>query len=525
MAGFVIGLDKINARDQTRDGGSAWPPSLGNGLVRRRWALALGLLALALVPRPTGAVEAETVPEDILRQIEDVVGMPGEVSGRGLEFSLNAPDGVYREGGTIEFRVTAPDYEGYLYLDYYQIDGNVVHILPVPGTDGMATPRGSKVIIGAPGAAVTYEIFPPFGRELLVLMASPKPLFDRPRQEFEEALQYLEELRKGTARVRDGGAPLAVIYRAIQTHAKDAVIAAAPKSPDRAAVEPAPPDAANAVEPGEAAEPAPLAEAPVVAAPPRPQDTPSEPPKVAASGREPLSAAQSPAVDLPVAMADPAPVTSSPAQDPAPAAEPAPVPAQTAALPTPALPPSDEVTQLRQRIGDLLKRMQQAPGDNENLAELVTAYRDYAQKLVERGDYDKASRSLAMAMALDPTNEDLTAFSRDMETKIAVRLAYDDGLTQLSDGKADAAYESFQAVLRLDPDNTQAQQRVSELTPEVVDLYHKKALIAFRRQDLDQALEIWDKVLAIDPDHQKAKLNRLLALDLKERLLRLQSTQ
>jgi len=479
MAGLVIGFDMIVLGKQAYANKSARRLSLGNHLVSWCWALAFSMLALAVGSRPTGAAEFETVPEDILLQIEKIVGMPGDVSGRGLEFSLNAPDGVYREGETIEFRVTAPDYDGFLYLDYYQIDGNVVHILPAPGNHGVVTQRGSKAVIGASGAALTYEIFPPFGRELLVLMASPEPLFDRSRPEFESGRGYLEDLRTGI-----DGDLLSVVYRAIQTYEKDAVIAAAPKSPDRAAVEPAPPAPDKA-------------------------------------------AAQSSAVDMPVAKTDPAPVAPAPAMKPEPEPEPvsvpAPEPKQTAALPAP--PPSDEFARLRQRIGDLLKRMQQAPGDDENLAELVTAYRVYAQKLVERGDYGKASRSLAMAMALDPTNEDLTAFSRGMETKIAVRLAYDEGLTQLSDGKADTAYETFQAVLKLDPDNSEARQRVDQLTPEVIELYHKKALIAFRRQDLDLALEIWDKVLKIDPNYQKAKINRMLALDLKERLLRLQSVQ
>ena len=135
------------------------------------------------------------------------------------------------------------------------------------------------------------------------------------------------------------------------------------------------------------------------------------------------------------------------------------------------------------------------------------------------------ARAQMDARVLANKNEDLIAFSSGMETKIAVRQAYDDGLTLLSDGKSVAAYEAFQAVLELNPDHSEARQRVSELTPEVIDRYHKMALIAFRRQDLDLALEIWDKVLAIDPDYQKARINRLLALDLKERLQRLQSTQ
>ena len=90
----------------------------------------------------------------------------------------------------------------------------------------------------------------------------------------------------------------------------------------------------------------------------------------------------------------------------------------------------------------------------------------------------------------------------------------------MSNGQTDLAFEAFQEVVKLDPGNNEANLRVAELTPEVAEIYHKQAMTAFRRQDLDQALAIWDKVLAIDPENQKAKLNRLLALDLKERLER-----
>ncbi len=532
----------------------------------------------ALFAGATSAQDAgtETVPEEILLQIEEVVGLPSEVARRGLEFRLNSQDGVYREAEFIEFRIETPEFASYVYLDYYQIDGNVVHILPAPGGEGASIPAGTALTIGVPGEGLTYEIFPPFGRELLVLMASPKPLFDEPRREFEFAPLYLDALGEGVAALRqEGGDSLAVVYRAIQTYAKDAVIAAAPKSPDRAAVqaETPPPEPAPAPAPA----PAPVAEAPRTApapepapapqaAPPPPpapapqlaQTQPKEPPQqqpvetaeppaalpsapvvaaVPRSGPQASEAAGGGEVELPAAVSDPAPTpeavdtpqpapapTPEPMAAPMPAPEPAPPPPQTAALPA-APEPSDEETQLRQKIGELLRRMQQAPNDAENLNQLVAAYQDYAETLAESGDYDKATRSISMAMALDPANAKLAAFSRDLERRIAVRQTYDQGLTYLSSGDTSLAYEAFQEVVSLDPNHEEARQRVAELTPEMAEVYHKQALTAFRRQDLDLALEIWDKVLAIDPDNQKAKLNRMLALDLKERLERLRATQ
>jgi tetratricopeptide (TPR) repeat protein len=448
-------------------------------------------LVAGAIGSPAARAQDQTVPDAILEQIENVVGLPSEVAPRGLGFSLNSPDGGYREGDFIEFRLVAPEYDGYLYLDYYQIDGNVVHILPGPEGAAMI-PRGTQLVVGTPESGVQYEILPPFGRELLVLMASPKPLFDEPRREFEYAPLYLEELREGIERLRQSGeGPLAVLYRAIQTHPRDAVIAAAPDTPDRP--KPAPAPAAT--------------EAPTVAPAPAESATPAAPVRAAPSGELPAA---------PVASVEPDPApTPAPAPLPTPtieaASDPAivPAPAQSAAVPAA---PLDEEGQLRQRISELNDRMRADPNDMAIVTQLAESYRDQAQLLFDKGDFEKARFSLSMVAALDVTNTEMMAFAEKMRTKMAVREAFDQGLTQLSSGRADLAYQSFQDVLKMDPGNEGARRRLSEIAPEVAEYYHKEALAAARRQNLDLALEIWDKVLSIEPNFEAAKLKRSEAL-------------
>jgi len=143
---------------------------------------------------------------------------------------------------------------------------------------------------------------------------------------------------------------------------------------------------------------------------------------------------------------------------------------------------------------------------------LAESYRDQAQLLFDRGDFEKARFSLSMVAALDVTNTEMMDFAESMRTKMAVREAFDQGLTQLSSGRADLAYQSFQDVLKMDPANEAAQRRLNEIAPEVAEYYHKEALAAARRQNLDLALEIWDKVLGIDPNFEAAKLKRSEAL-------------
>lgn len=50
---------------------------------------------------------------------------------------------------------------------------------------------------------------------------------------------------------------------------------------------------------------------------------------------------------------------------------------------------------------------------------------------------------------------------------------------------------------------------------------HRRALNAFRAQDLDRAITLWDQVLALDPEHENARLYRAQALELQSKLRRL----
>lgn len=51
-----------------------------------------------------------------------------------------------------------------------------------------------------------------------------------------------------------------------------------------------------------------------------------------------------------------------------------------------------------------------------------------------------------------------------------------------------------------------------------IEALHKDALNAYRRQKLDKAIELWDEVLALDPEHENARLYRSQAISLKKKL-------
>lgn len=57
----------------------------------------------------------------------------------------------------------------------------------------------------------------------------------------------------------------------------------------------------------------------------------------------------------------------------------------------------------------------------------------------------------------------------------------------------------------------------------IVQKYHKQALAAYRKQNLDQAIALWDKALAIDPNYEPALGYRARAMELKKRMNQLES--
>ena len=90
-------------------------------------------------------------------------------------------------------RITTPPYESYVNLDYYSLDGGVVHMVPGPRIEGNQAPPSYAATIGDLGE---WIIAKPFGTELVVVLTTPKPLFDQPRDEVEKGADYLVALRE-----------------------------------------------------------------------------------------------------------------------------------------------------------------------------------------------------------------------------------------------------------------------------------------------------------------------------------------
>jgi hypothetical protein len=100
--------------------------------------------------------------------------------------------GELTEGDPLIVKITTPPYESYVNLDYYSLDGGVVHMVPGPRIEGNQAPPSYAATIGDLGE---WIIAKPFGTELVAVLTTPKPLFDQPRKEVEKGADYLVALR------------------------------------------------------------------------------------------------------------------------------------------------------------------------------------------------------------------------------------------------------------------------------------------------------------------------------------------
>ena len=102
---------------------------------------------------------------------------------------------VLTEGENLLVHVWS-EQSAHLQMDYYQADGQVVHLLPHP-LDHNQVEAGEILSLGKPGNAFQFRVVPPFGVEMLTVVASRSPLGARQDGPYvEPAAQYLERLGK-----------------------------------------------------------------------------------------------------------------------------------------------------------------------------------------------------------------------------------------------------------------------------------------------------------------------------------------
>jgi hypothetical protein len=107
------------------------------------------------------------------------------------------PRAALRGGDPLKIQVRSPAQISYLYVSYIQADGSVVHLVQPNGLVPQPTlPRQTLMFGGGEQGKPKFTIGPPFGREMIIAIASRSPLFELelPAQQTER--EYLSVLRR-----------------------------------------------------------------------------------------------------------------------------------------------------------------------------------------------------------------------------------------------------------------------------------------------------------------------------------------
>ena len=112
---------------------------------------------------------------------------------------------VYVQGENLIIEVTTPaQLESFVYVDYYSTDGQVQHLFPNIKEALNFLPPRSTYIVGQPDDKhVEWKPLPPFGRELITVIATKQPLVftpKAPRYDPESARSYLDQLHQAIPR-------------------------------------------------------------------------------------------------------------------------------------------------------------------------------------------------------------------------------------------------------------------------------------------------------------------------------------
>lgn len=134
-------------------------------------------------------------------------------------------------------------------------------------------------------------------------------------------------------------------------------------------------------------------------------------------------------------------------------------------------------------------------------------------------DKDHADRATAAEMPAGslPSTAAEKPPAAETSTMQAARLQQE-SLALLDQGQPGKAMARLDQALLVDPKLPPNGPTAVNLRRKLVDSYHQRAIVLYRDQQLDQAITLWDRALAIDATFEPAIVYRARALELKRRL-------
>ncbi len=150
-----------------------------------------------------------------------VHGIEKPFAAASVRLVLALAGGVTRlaENQLIEPDVTMPRFAGHLEVDYFSSDGSVFHLYPTPTDPDRRLAARATLKLGrkAPGFE-GWGAGSPYGRDMILAIASSRPLFATLRPQSETAAAYVPALRAALAAARAAHSALAVDALTLDTY-------------------------------------------------------------------------------------------------------------------------------------------------------------------------------------------------------------------------------------------------------------------------------------------------------------------
>jgi hypothetical protein len=103
----------------------------------------------------------------------------------------------FRDGDTLRIEIQSPAQISYLYIVYIQADGSVVNLAQPAGLVPQPTLPNTTLIFGDGMAGrAKFTVGPPYGREMIIALASRSPLFEDKLPAEQTEREYLTALRR-----------------------------------------------------------------------------------------------------------------------------------------------------------------------------------------------------------------------------------------------------------------------------------------------------------------------------------------
>jgi hypothetical protein len=97
-------------------------------------------------------------------------------------------------GDRLSLDVRAPGFDGYVYIDYFDRSGQVLHLFPNNRDFFNLRPERNHFVMFKPPLTSCWAFAGNVGPELITLIATAKPLFPAPRPEIENIGDYIFSL-------------------------------------------------------------------------------------------------------------------------------------------------------------------------------------------------------------------------------------------------------------------------------------------------------------------------------------------